>query len=122
LRDVSQPAVDPQQAAAAEASQTISPDLDAPQYSQVTQDHVTWDWINDIPVTSPFEMILEEVTGIADSLTENDWLEWNLGESSGTFRNMLESVEIWQNPMESSRSIRNQTSSEADKIVDHSQN
>ena len=94
LRDVSQPAIDPQQAAAAEASQTTSPDFNALQNPQVTQDHMTWDWINDMPTTSPFEMTLEEVTGIADSLTENDWSEWNLGESSGTSRNTPEDVEI----------------------------
>ena len=94
VRDVSQPAVDPQQTAAAETSPTTSPDLHALLSSQVTQDHVTWDWINDISASNPFEMTLEEVTGMADSLTENDWSEWNLGESFGTFQNTPESTEI----------------------------
>src|SRR5688572_29850251 len=75
VRDVSQPAVLPQQTAAAEISQTTSPDLYEPQYPYVIQDHVTWDWINDMPTSSPFEMTLDEVTGMADSLTENDWSE-----------------------------------------------
>ena len=94
MRDVSQPAVNPQKSAAAETLTTISPDIMMSQDLHVTQGHVTWDWINDTYASSPFEMTLEEVTGMADSLTENDWSEWNLGESSGTLRNMPESVEI----------------------------
>ena len=67
------------------------------QDSQVTQDHVTWDWIHDIPETSPFEMTLDEVIGMADSLTENDWSERNLEESSGMIRNAPERGETLQN-------------------------
>ena len=94
MRDVSQPAVNPQQSAAAETSTTTSPDIVTLQDPHVTQDHVTWDWINNMHASSPFEMTLEEVTGMADSLMENDWSEWNLGESSGTLRNTPESAEI----------------------------
>src|SRR5688500_7534845 len=94
LWDVSQPAVNPQQTAAAEIPQTTSPDLFESQQPQITQDHVTWDWSNDMPTSSAFEMTLEEVTGMADSLTENDWSEWNLGKSPRTFRNTPKSTEI----------------------------
>jgi len=88
LRDVSQPAVDPQQGAAI-SQESRTPDSNI-HGVQVTQDHVTWDWSNDSPARSPFEMTIEEIEGLADSLTENDWTEWNLGESSGIFRNMPE--------------------------------
>ena len=94
LRDVSQPAVDPQQYAAAETPIVTSPDDATPQGSHITQNHVTWDWTNDTHAGTPFEMTLGEVMGMADSLTENDWSEWNLGESSGTFRNTPESAKI----------------------------
>ena len=43
LRDVSQPAVSPQQSTAAETLTTISPDIMMPQDLHVIQSHVTWD-------------------------------------------------------------------------------
>ena len=106
LRDISYPAVDPQQSAT--VTQSPSPDeirsadtslrpQQPQQDQQTTQGHVTWDWINDIPERNPFEMTIEEIEGLADPLTENDWTEWNLGESSGTFWNMLEDDRSWQN-------------------------
>ena len=88
LRDVSQPAIDPQQYTAT-SQDTTSPD-DRPIDQQTTQSHVTWDWVNDSPTRSPFEVTIEEIEGLADSLTENDWINWNLGESPGTLRNIPE--------------------------------
>ena len=81
LRDISYPAVDLQQLAA--VTQSPSPDAtrstDASlmpqqpqQDQQTTQGHVTWDWINDVPERSPFEMTIEEIKGLADFLTKND--------------------------------------------------
>jgi len=101
VRDISYPAVDPQQSAARSRGQDVSPDPLTAQNPQVTQNHVTWDWINDRPMTNHFEMTLAEVTGMADSLTEDDWSEWNLEESSGTFRNTPEGAETQQNLTES---------------------
>ena len=71
LRDISYPAVDPQQSAKRSQGQDSSPD---PSMINVTQNHVTWNWNEDMPEIGPFEMTIEEVTRMADSLTENDWL------------------------------------------------
>jgi hypothetical protein len=72
VRDVSQPAVNPQQSTV--MSQDSTPPDSNIHGGQTTKGHVTWDWINDSPARSPFEMTIEEIEGIADSLTENDWM------------------------------------------------
>ena len=106
MRDISYPAVDPQQSAA--VTQSPLPDeirsadtslrpQQPQQDQQTTQGHVTWDWINDVPERGPFEMTIEEIEGLADSLTENDWTEWNLGEDPGTLRNIPENCGTSQN-------------------------
>src|SRR3990170_1822736 len=99
VRDVSQPAVNPQQSTVI-SQDTTSPD-DGPIDRQTTQGHVTWDWVNDSPVRSPFEVTLSEIEGLADSLTESDWMSWNLGESPRTSRNILENCGMYQNEEES---------------------
>ena len=62
---------------------------------------MTWNWVNDSPARSPFEMTIEEIEGLADSLTEDDWINWNLGESPGTLRNIPENCGMTQNNEES---------------------
>ena len=110
LRDISYPAVDPQQSAA--VTQSPSPDetrsadtsrmpQQPQQDQQAAQGHMTWDWINDVPASSPFEMTIKEIEGLADSLTENDWMNWNLGENSEILRNILKNCGMNQNDEES---------------------
>lgn len=71
LRDISYPAVDPQQVA------VMSHD---PQPSTTQSERSLW--TDDAPEDDPFRLTVEEVTRLADSLTENDWTTWNFEEGS----------------------------------------
>jgi len=72
LRDISCPIIDPQQTAATSG--------DAQQNHMTETSTIAWDWDKDAPASTGFEMTLEEASGLAESLTENDWSEWNIGE------------------------------------------